>query len=370
MTLGLSRKLTTIFCGDVLSDTSFAANGQEALAALEQGRKTMRRLIEARKGRVIDSGGEETVAEFASVVEAVRTAVDIQSEPGSKDAGRPGHPQICFRIGINLGDVMVDGDDIYGDGVNIAARLLSLASPDGILISSTVHDQVHNKLGVGFDFMGRIGMKNIDGGIAGYLVRIGPDVEEEASPPPDPKPAQPAALRATMTGSAAPIDLTVMSITFAAINLTLWERNFWGPLAAAFPGRPSCLSRHAKAMPHRSRPVSARHRRCCRDCDQSLCLARRVLGIAAGRRIGDHCRISLGHAPILVPRSMKAAACRCHERWSRYGERPARPSSRPLDGVQEDNFAIRIRQAAATRPISRSGLSQNVFEDAPASVWT
>ncbi len=235
MTLDLSRKLTTIFCADVRGDTSFAANGQEALAVLEQGRKTMKRLIETRKGRVIESGGEETVAEFASVVEAVRTAIDIQSELVGKDAGRPGHPQVCFRIGINLGDVMVDGDDIYGDGVNIAARLLSLASPRGIVISNTVHDQVHNKLSVGFDFMGRVDVKNIDGGIAGYLVRIGPDVEEDASLPPpkrDPQPPQPTAHRAAMTRSAAPIDLTVAviavtSITFAAINLTFWERNFW-----------------------------------------------------------------------------------------------------------------------------------------------
>jgi adenylate cyclase len=235
MTLDPSRKLTTIFCADVRSDTPLATN-EEALAALKHGRNTMRKLIEARRGRVIKSLGDETIAEFASVVEAVRTAVDVQSELGGEDIGRPGHPQIRFRIGINLGDVMVEGDDIYGEGVNIAARLLSLASPGGIVISSTVHDQVYNKLSVGFDFMGRIDVKNIDGGIAGYLVRTGAGVEKEASlprrPKCDPQPPQQTAHRAVTTGTAETVDiavavLAVIAIVFAAVNLMFWERNFW-----------------------------------------------------------------------------------------------------------------------------------------------
>lgn len=233
MTLDLSRKLTTIFCADVRSDTPFVANEEETLTTLKHGRETMKRLIEARRGRVINNLGEETVAEFASVVEAVRTAVDIQSELGGEDTGRPWHSQIRFRIGINLGDVMVDGDDIYGDGVNIAAKLLSLAKPGGIVISSTVRDQVYNKLSVGFDFMGRIDVKNIDGGIAGYLVRIGAGVEKEAPLPTrlkrDP---QPTAHGAVTAGSAEAIDLTVVvlaviAIAFAAINLAFWDQNFW-----------------------------------------------------------------------------------------------------------------------------------------------
>jgi adenylate cyclase len=101
------------------------------------------------------------IAEFASVVEAVQCAVEIQQEISNQDPGSPHAQRMRFRIGINLGDVMVDGSDIYGDGVNIAARLQELAEPGGVMISGPVFDQVHNKLSLGFDCLGQQQMKNV-----------------------------------------------------------------------------------------------------------------------------------------------------------------------------------------------------------------
>jgi adenylate cyclase len=109
----------------------------------------------------VNTWGDAVIAEFASVVEAVQCAVEIQQEISNRDPDPPDAQRMRFRIGINLGDVMVDGSDIYGDGVNIAARLQELAEPGGVVVSSTVYDQVHNKLSVGFDCLGQQPMKNV-----------------------------------------------------------------------------------------------------------------------------------------------------------------------------------------------------------------
>jgi len=168
------RKLTTIFSADVQDYTRLMGVDEEGtLATLKRYRDLMGGLIVAHSGRVINTWGDGLIAEFPSVVEAVRTAVDVQNELAGLNASRPTDGQMLFRIGINLGDVMVDGDDIYGDGVNIAARLQASAPAGGIVISSTVYDQVRNKVPVGFDFLGQLEVKNVAEGVPSYAVRIG-----------------------------------------------------------------------------------------------------------------------------------------------------------------------------------------------------
>jgi adenylate cyclase len=131
------------------------------MATLRRHRAAMTGLVERHDGRIVNTWGDAVIAEFASVVEAVQCAVEIQQEVSSQEPD-PGQGQrMQFRIGINLGDVMVEGDDIYGDGVNIAARLQELAEPGGIMVSGPVYDQVHNKLPVGFDHLGQQSMKNV-----------------------------------------------------------------------------------------------------------------------------------------------------------------------------------------------------------------
>ncbi|HMD63737.1 MAG TPA: adenylate/guanylate cyclase domain-containing protein, partial [Stellaceae bacterium] len=117
--------------------------------------------IKEHRGRVVRTTGDGLLVEFASVVDAVRCAVDVQREMALRNAEVPTNQRIEFRIGINLGDIIKDGRDVYGDGVNVAARLEALATPGGICVSRVVRDQVRDKLGFAFDDRGEQQVKNI-----------------------------------------------------------------------------------------------------------------------------------------------------------------------------------------------------------------
>ena len=158
----VKRRLTTVLCADVHGYSRLMeADEAGTLGTLRRYRTAIAGLVARHDGRIVNTWGDAVIAEFASVVEAVQCAVEIQQEISNQDPDPPQAHRIRFRIGINLGDVMVDGSDIYGDGVNIAARLQELAEPGGVVVSSTVYDQVHNKLSVGFDCLGQQPMKNV-----------------------------------------------------------------------------------------------------------------------------------------------------------------------------------------------------------------
>src|SRR6266851_555531 len=112
-------------------------------------------------GRFVNSAGDSVLAEFASVVDAVNCGVAVQTNLKTENSSLPPERRMEFRIGVNLGDVMVEGEQIYGDGVNVAARLESLADPGGICISNTVHDQVSTKLALTYEDLGEQSVKNI-----------------------------------------------------------------------------------------------------------------------------------------------------------------------------------------------------------------
>src|SRR6202140_4022790 len=131
------------------------------LVTLPAHRKIIDGLIEQHHGRFVNSAGDSVLAEFASVVKAVNGAVDIQTALKAENAKLPLERRMEFRIGINLGDVMVEGDQIYGDGINIAARLESLADPGGICISGKVHEEIRSKLPLGYEDLGEQTVKNI-----------------------------------------------------------------------------------------------------------------------------------------------------------------------------------------------------------------
>ncbi len=176
------RKLTTIFSADVQDYTRLMGVDEEGtLETLKRYRDRMSRLIEAHGGRVVNTWGDGLIAEFPSVVEAVRAAVDVQNELAGLNAARPADGRMLFRIGINLGDVIVEGSDIYGDGVNIAARLQAQAPAGGVVISNTVYDQVRNKVAVGFDFLGPLAVKNVAEAVPSYVVRIGDGAGDAAA---------------------------------------------------------------------------------------------------------------------------------------------------------------------------------------------
>jgi class 3 adenylate cyclase len=158
----VKRKLAAILAADVKGYSRLMGEDEEAtLHTLHAHRHVTDALIEQYQGRIVNTAGDSILAEFASVVDAVRCAVDIQRELKSHNTTLPASRQMEFRIGVNLGDVMVDGEQIYGDGVNIAARLEALADPGGICISGTVYEQIENKLSLQYENLGEQTVKNI-----------------------------------------------------------------------------------------------------------------------------------------------------------------------------------------------------------------
>jgi adenylate cyclase len=188
------RRLTTILCADVHGYARLMeADEARTLADLRRSRAAMTALVERHDGRVVNTWGDALIAEFPSVVEAVQCAIEVQQELSAFEADRPEAQRMRYRIGINLGDVMVDGADIYGDGVNIAARLQELAEPGGVLISGPVYDQVHNKLTFGFDCLGQQQVKNVAAPVMSYRLALG---GRQALPhAADARPAERASLR-------------------------------------------------------------------------------------------------------------------------------------------------------------------------------
>ncbi len=170
----IRRKLTTVFCADVQGYSALVERDEVGtVTRLKQYRDIMVDLIGRHHGRLINTWGDGLVAEFASPVEAVFCAVETQRRLAARNAEEPLLPPMQFRIGINLGDVIIEGTDIYGEGVNIAARLESLADPGGICISGSVFEQVRKKLDIGFDFLGDREIKNIAEPVSAYRVLLG-----------------------------------------------------------------------------------------------------------------------------------------------------------------------------------------------------
>jgi adenylate cyclase len=168
----VKRKLTAILSADVKGYSRLM--GEDELATvrtLEAYREMIVEVIRNYSGRVVDSPGDNLLAEFGSVVDAVECAVDIQKELKAKNAELPEDRKMEFRIGINLGDVIEEGERIYGDGVNVAARIEGLAAGGGICISGTAFDQVESKLGLEFDYLGEQSVKNIKKPVRVYRVK-------------------------------------------------------------------------------------------------------------------------------------------------------------------------------------------------------
>src|SRR5919201_6715990 len=177
----MERKLAAIFSTDVKGYSRLMGEDEVAtIRTLMAYRELIATLIQQHRGRVVDSTGDNLLAEFASVVEAVQCAVAIQRELRIRNAELPLHRRMEFRIGINLGDVLVEGERIYGDGVNIAARLEGLAEAGGLCISGTVYDQIETKLALGYEDLGPQAVKNIAEPVRVYQVQMEPGV---AAPP-------------------------------------------------------------------------------------------------------------------------------------------------------------------------------------------
>jgi class 3 adenylate cyclase len=168
------RRLAAILAADVAGYSRMMATGETAtLAALQRHRsEVVVPMIARHHGRVVKLMGDGILAEFPSVVEAVDCAVKVQREMAQRNDGLPDDNRIAFRIGVHLGDVIAEGDDIYGDGVNIAARLESIAEIGGICISRAAHDEVETRLELSFRALGPQSLKNIPRPVIAYAVDV------------------------------------------------------------------------------------------------------------------------------------------------------------------------------------------------------
>ena len=186
----VERRLAAILCADVAGYSRLMGTDEEGtLAVLKSDRRELiDPLIAQHRGRIFKTTGDGLLIEFASVVDAVRCAVVLQQGMEDRNANRPGPERIRFRIGINLGDVIHDEGDMFGDGVNVAARLQTLAEPGKICVSASVRDQVGEKLPIGFADMGQHGVKNIARPVHAYRVekrsapRVDPADDAAAAP--------------------------------------------------------------------------------------------------------------------------------------------------------------------------------------------
>ncbi|MFO1067756.1 MAG: adenylate/guanylate cyclase domain-containing protein [Geminicoccaceae bacterium] len=182
----MERRLAAILAADVVGYSRLMAADEAGtvrrLSALR--RERVDPLIAAHRGRVVKLMGDGTLVEFASVVDAVQCAVELQAALAEHNALLPEPQRLVLRIGINLGDVIVEGSDLYGDGVNVAARIEPLAEPGGVAVSQTVRDHVGNKLGLAFADLGERRLKNIDRPVRVWAVRAGA-MPESTLPPVD-----------------------------------------------------------------------------------------------------------------------------------------------------------------------------------------
>jgi class 3 adenylate cyclase len=167
----VQRRLTCILAADAVGYSEQMGRDEEGtIRVLSAHRAVIDGIIAFHQGRIVSTAGDSVLAEFASVVEAVRCAVEVQEALKTRNDSLPENRKMHFRVGVNLGDVVVKNDDLLGDGVNVAARLETMAEPGGICISSSVYDQITGKLDLGFQDIGDQNLKNISRPIHVYRV--------------------------------------------------------------------------------------------------------------------------------------------------------------------------------------------------------
>ncbi|MDH3882164.1 MAG: adenylate/guanylate cyclase domain-containing protein, partial [Desulfobacteraceae bacterium] len=210
----LDRKLKAIFSADVKGYSRLMGEDEEhTVKTITAYRETISGLIFKHKGRVVDSPGDNILAEFASALNAVNSAIEIQDTLKEKNADLPDNRKMEFRIGINLGDIIHEGDRIYGDGVNVAARIEGLADPGDVYISRNIYDQVKKKLtNFGYEYIGAHDVKNISEPVRVYKILTEPEYAGKVIGEELPKPVWP---------RTAIIALVVLAVV--ACSLAIWN---------------------------------------------------------------------------------------------------------------------------------------------------
>jgi adenylate cyclase len=257
----LERRLAAILAADVEGYSRLMRGDEEAtMAALSARRALVDVLIARYRGRIANTAGDSVLAEFASVLDAVRCAVEIQQSLEQANDAEPEGRRMRFRIGVNVGDVMVKDGDIFGDGVNVAARLEGLVSGGEICVSRGVHDHLRHHGGMVFEDLGEQLVKNIAHPIRAFRLRIGEETTEQEVPPPDETAEEPEFSSAPATISELSADNEV------ALELALWDSVKDGSPAELesyleqYPQVPSPRSPELGSMPPCTRRPTLRRR--------------------------------------------------------------------------------------------------------------
>lgn len=230
------RKLTAIFSADVNGYSRLMADDDEAtVRTINAYREMMTGLIKEHRGRVVDAKGDNVLAEFPSVVDAVRCAVEVQKGLKERNSELQEHRRMEFRIGINLGDVIEEEGTIYGDGVNVAARLEGLAQGGGVCISGTAFDHVKGRISVGYEYQGQQTVKNIPDPVRVYKLLPEPEAAGRVIGEAEPRPT-----RKRRAAWAAVLVLAVVAIGL------IWNFYFWPP-----PIEPASVEKMAFPLPEK-----------------------------------------------------------------------------------------------------------------------
>ncbi len=236
------RKLAAILSADVVGYSRLMAEDEEAtVRTLTAYRSEIARLVKEHRGRVVDSPGDNLLAEFPSAVEAVRCASEVQRVVKSRNSGLPPDRKMEFRIGVHLGEVMVEGERIYGDGVNIAARLERLAEAGGVCISGVVHSQVWNKVELTYEDLGEQAVKNIPDPVRVYRVQLNGAKAQPARP----RRPRPRRLKSALASIAAGIVLVAGGLWLSWPAPLGWALDLAGlselPVNPPLPDKPSLV---------------------------------------------------------------------------------------------------------------------------------
>ena len=242
----LERRLAAILAADVEGCSRLMHGDEEAtMATLSARRAVVDELITDHRGRIANTAGDSVLAEFASVLDAVRCAIEIQAALGRANESEPKGRRMRFRIGVNVGDVMVKDDDIFGNGVNVAARLEGLVKGGEICVSRGVHDHLRHRNGMAFEDLGEKLVKNIAHPIRAFRLRIGEDISEQEAPIPE-------AVIASDLPSTPPVS-ELSADNEVALELALWD--------SVKDGSPAELESYLEQYPEGTFALLARTRR-------------------------------------------------------------------------------------------------------------
>ncbi len=238
-----TRRLAAILAADVVGYSRLMGEDEAGTArAVSEHREAARPIIASRGGRIVKTTGDGLLLEFPSVVAAVECAIAIQKMMAERNAGTPEAKRIVYRIGVNLGDVLIEGDDILGDGVNIAARLESLCKPGGVLISGAAYDHVRGRIDAGFVDLGEKDLKNIARPVRAYSVEAGASTQ--------PAPSKSTATNRRAVSLLLPVALGVVAVAGAA---GAWHSLVSSRTAAVVTNAPAPVPANAAA------PTEAKH---------------------------------------------------------------------------------------------------------------